>query len=57
MNVDQMLNLAETLRTFAHYSGRDLNAANLFVHDMLLRTLRADWPEHHDGAYQQDEAA
>jgi len=42
MNADQFLALAETLRSFAQHSGRDLNAANLFVHTMLMRTLETE---------------
>ncbi len=42
MNAEQFLSLAETLRSYAQHSGRDLNAANLFVHEMLLRAIRID---------------
>lgn len=42
MNAERLLALAETLRSFARHSGRDLNAANLFVHTMLMRTLQAE---------------
>ncbi len=42
MNADQFLALAETLRSFAQHSGRDLNASNLFVHTMLMRTLETE---------------
>ncbi|MBL8538184.1 MAG: hypothetical protein JNM59_12330 [Hyphomonadaceae bacterium] len=40
MTAEQFLALADTLRSYAQHSGRDLNAANLFVHETLLRTLR-----------------
>jgi hypothetical protein len=40
MNAEQFLAYAETLRSYALHSGRDLNAANLFVHTMLMRALR-----------------
>lgn len=40
MNADQFL--ADTLRAYAQHCGRDTNAANLFVHDMLMRALNAD---------------
>lgn len=40
MTAEQFLALAETLRTFAHHSERDTNAANLFVHTMLMRAIR-----------------
>ncbi len=42
MNAEQFLSLAETLRSFAQHSGRDLNAANLFVHTMLMRAIETD---------------
>jgi hypothetical protein len=42
MNAEQFLALAETLRSFAQHSGRDLNAANLFVHTMLMRAIETN---------------
>ena len=42
MNAEQFLALADTLRTFAQHSGRDLNASNLFVHDMLMRAIEVE---------------
>lgn len=42
MNAEQFLSLADTLRTFAQHSGRDLNASNLFVHDMLMRAIEIE---------------
>jgi hypothetical protein len=42
MNAEQFLALADTLRTFAQHSGRDLNASNLFVHDMLMRAIEIE---------------
>ena len=42
MNAEQFLALAETLRSYAQHSGRDLNAANLFVHTMLMRAIQCD---------------
>jgi len=42
MNADQFLALAETLRSYAQHSSRDLNEANLFVHEMLMRAVRVD---------------
>ncbi|MGE0596456.1 MAG: hypothetical protein AB7P07_08820 [Hyphomonadaceae bacterium] len=42
MNADQFLALADTLRVYAQHCGRDTNAANLFVHDMLMRALKQD---------------
>lgn len=40
MNADQLLAYAETLRSYAQHSGHDLNAANLFVHKMLVQAIR-----------------
>jgi hypothetical protein len=40
MTAEQFLAFAETLRAFAQHSGRDTNAANLFVHAMLMRVVR-----------------
>jgi hypothetical protein len=42
MDAERLLLFAETLRTFAQHSGRDLNAANLFVHTMLMRAILAE---------------
>jgi len=42
MTADQFLALAETLRSYAQHSSRDLNAANLFVHTMLMRSIQTD---------------
>lgn len=42
MTADQFLAFAETLRSYAQHSGRDLNAANLFVHTQLMRAIRED---------------
>lgn len=42
MSAEQFLILAETLRTYAHHSGRDRNAAHLFVHAMLMRAVCND---------------
>jgi hypothetical protein len=39
MKADQILAFADSVRAYARESGRDLNAANLFVHAMLVRTL------------------
>lgn len=39
MTADQVLALAEDLRSFARQLGRDLNSSNLFVHTMLTRAL------------------
>ena len=41
MNAEQFLALAESLRSYAQNSGRDLNATNLFVHNMLMRAIRS----------------
>lgn len=42
MTAEQFLALAETLRSYAQHSGRDLNASNLFVHAMLMRAVKLD---------------
>jgi hypothetical protein len=39
MKADQILAFADSMRAYARESGRDLNAANLFVHAMLVRAL------------------
>jgi hypothetical protein len=61
MTAEQFLSLADALRSYAQHSGRDLNASNLFVHTMLMRSVHAGAPitprdiVHH--AQQLDEAA
>lgn len=42
MTAEQFLAFAETLRSYAQHSGRDQNAAHLFVHAMLMRAVRHD---------------
>jgi hypothetical protein len=42
MNAQQLISLADTLRSHALQMGHDLNASNLFVHTMLMRTITAD---------------
>lgn len=42
MHTEQLLSFAESLRAYAQWAGRDLNAANLFVHDMLMRVIVAE---------------
>jgi hypothetical protein len=42
MTADQFLSLADALRSYARHSERDLNAANLFVHSVLMRAVRND---------------
>ncbi|MBY0564145.1 MAG: hypothetical protein K2P58_08160 [Hyphomonadaceae bacterium] len=44
MNAEQFLAFADALRSYAQHSGRDLNAANLFVHETLMRALREESP-------------
>ncbi len=46
MNAEQFLSLAEALRSYAHHSGRDTNAANLFVHTMLMRAIQMQTGAH-----------
>lgn len=42
MTAEQFLSLADALRTYAQHSGRDLNAANMFVHQTLMRAIREE---------------
>jgi hypothetical protein len=42
MDATEVLSLAAALRAYALESGRDLNAANLFTHTMLMRSLAAE---------------
>jgi hypothetical protein len=42
MNAQQLIALADSLRSFALQSGHDLNASNLFVHTMLMRAIAAE---------------
>jgi hypothetical protein len=40
MTAEQFLSVADALRTYALHSRRDLNAANLFVHSVLMRAIQ-----------------
>lgn len=42
MTAEQFLSVADALRAYALHSRRDLNAANLFVHSVLMRAIRDD---------------
>ena len=42
MDAAEVISLADSMRAHALESGRDLNAANLFTHTMLMRKLVAD---------------
>ena len=42
MDAAEVITLANAMRAYALESGRDLNAANLFTHTMLMRKLAAD---------------
>jgi len=42
MNAEQIIAFADALRSHARASGRDLNAANLFVHTVLARAIKYD---------------
>lgn len=42
MNAAEVLAFADALRRYALENERDLNAANLIVHTVLTRTLRAE---------------
>ena len=45
MDAADVLSVAAVLRDYALESGRDLNAANLFAHTMLMRALAAKQSE------------
>jgi hypothetical protein len=47
VTAEQFLALADALRSYAAYCGRDLNASNQFVHDTLLRALAPDGSLNH----------
>ncbi len=42
MNAEEVLAFADALRKYALKNERDLNAANLLVHNVLTRALRAE---------------
>jgi hypothetical protein len=42
MDAAEVIALADAMRAYALESGRDLNAANLFTHTMLMRKLMAE---------------
>ena len=42
MTADHIIAFADALRQTARASGRDLNAANLFVHTVLVRAIKYD---------------
>lgn len=42
MNAEQIIHLADALRSYALNSGQDLNASNLFVHTMLVRAINIE---------------
>jgi hypothetical protein len=42
MNAEQFISLADALRSYALQSGRDLNASNLFAHEMLMRVVNCE---------------
>jgi hypothetical protein len=42
MNAQQLIALADSLRSYALQSGHDLNDSNLFVHTMLMRAIAAE---------------
>lgn len=44
MNAEEVLAFADALRRYALKNEPDLNAANLIVHTILTRTLRAEPP-------------
>jgi hypothetical protein len=42
MNAEQLISLADGLRSYALQSGRDLNESNLFAHTMLMKVVTTD---------------
>ena len=42
MDAAEIIALADAMRAYALEGGRDLNAANLFAHTMLMRKLTAE---------------
>jgi hypothetical protein len=56
MDADHIIALAQSLRMHARNSGRDLNAANLFVHTVLMRAMKfdGDQPPHLAAAASRD---
>lgn len=46
MNAQEVIAFADALRRCALENERDLNAANLIVHTVLTRTLRAEAAAH-----------
>ena len=42
MDAAEVIALADAMRAYALENGRDLNAANLFTHTMLMRKLMAE---------------
>lgn len=45
MNAEQILSLADALRSYALRSGQDLNASNLFAHNILMRVVNNEGEE------------
>jgi hypothetical protein len=41
MDAEDIIALADALRAYALEGGRDLNEANLFAHEVLVRALKA----------------
>lgn len=42
MNAQQLIALADSLRSHALQSGHDINASHMFVHTMLMRAIAAE---------------
>jgi hypothetical protein len=42
MDAEEIIAFADAVRAYAIEAGRDLNAANLFVHEVLVRALKAE---------------
>jgi hypothetical protein len=42
MDADEIIAFADAVRCYALEAGRDINNANLFVHEVLVRALKAE---------------
>lgn len=42
MNAEEIIAFADAMRAYAQEDGRDLNAASLFAHEVLVRALKAE---------------
>ncbi len=57
MDAEEIIAVADAMQAYARESGRDLNAANLFVHEILMRALNAERQAAEQRAFQVCDAA